>query len=339
MRTSDFDYTLPQELIAQVPLDKRDDSRLLVLSKSDGVIEHRKFKDILRFFSEGDVLILNETKVIPARIFGRREDTGGKLEILLLHNEGDGVWNVMVKPGRRAYLRTKFVFGDGELRGEVIGRIEGGGRKMRFNSEGDIERCLEKIGIVPIPPYIRRSPGELDRERYQTVYARVPGAAAAPTAGLHFTYELLKEIENMGVVVLKIILHVGIGTFRPVRTDVISMHKMEKEYYEISDDVVKHISSAKERGKRIFACGTTVVRALETKARGGENKGWTDLFITPSFEFKIVDALITNFHLPRTTLLMLVCAFAGTELVLKAYNEAIKYEYRFYSYGDAMLIL
>jgi len=343
LKLSDFDFELPESLIAQYPPPTRGSSRLLVLDRKRKALEHRHFDDILEYMEPGDVLCLNETEVIPARLLGRKEGTGGKIEVLLLRELEKDVWESLVSPGRRCSVGTHLVFGEGELRGEVVERRAGGTRLLRFESDGDPDAKIEELGLVPLPPYIRRNPTELDRDRYQTVYAKVKGAVAAPTAGLHFTERNLNQLKAKSVSIVPILLHIGVGTFRPVVVDCIEEHKLEPEYYEITREATEAVNRAKSDNRRVFAVGTTAVRTLESAAnalrRVTETKGWTDKFIYPPYDFKIVDCLITNFHLPRSTLLMLISAFAGRELVLSAYREAIRKGYRFYSYGDAMLIL
>jgi S-adenosylmethionine:tRNA ribosyltransferase-isomerase len=347
MDLSDFDYQLPDELIAQYPRPHRGESRLLVLHRETGAIEHRAFADLDGYLRPGDALVINETRVVPARLLGAREGTGGKAEILLVRDLGQGRWQFLIKPSRRARPGAVLVFGDGRLRCEILERIGPGEWVGQFSSREDLKPVLEELGQVPLPPYIRRSPEKNDRERYQTVYARQDGAVAAPTAGLHFTEELLEGISGRGVEIVPILLHVGPGTFRPVKSTDITRHRMEAEFYRISPAAAGSIGRARQRGGRVVVVGTTAVRALESSAAKAPvgtaelspGEGWTDLFIYPSFQFRICDALITNFHLPRSTLLMLVSAFAGRELVLRAYREAVREKYRFYSYGDAMLIL
>jgi len=340
LKVSDFDYELPEELIAQTPLGKRDESRLLVYHTKSKKIEHRIFRDIVDYIYPGDCLVINDTKVIPARLLGYREDTGGKIEFVLLRREDQDVWRVLVKPGRKAHIGTRFVFGNGLLKAEVLGVTEEGGRTVRFFFDGIFEEVLDKVGMMPLPPYIHE---ELkDPNRYQTVYAKYSGSAAAPTAGLHFTPELLKQLENKGVVIARVTLHVGIGTFRPVKVENIQDHVMHEEVYAVSQEAAERINAAKLAEKRIIAVGTTSLRTLESIA--GENglvkagRGETDLFIYPGYRFKTVDALITNFHLPKSTLLMLVSALAGREEILQVYREAIAERYRFFSFGDAMFI-
>lgn len=340
VRVADFDYYLPEELIAQEPVEPRDASRLLVLHRRSGRLEHRVFRDIIHYLDPRDVLVVNDTRVLPARLFGARQDTGGKVEILLLRRLSPRQWEVLVKPGRRARPGTWLQFGEGLLEAEVKSTTDSGGRIVQFKYNGVFEEILDKLGHVPLPPYIRR---ELrDEERYQTVYARVEGSAAAPTAGLHFTPELLDAIRKKGTTITAITLHVGLGTFRPVKTEVVEEHRMHAEYYVLEGKAVKAIEAARRAGGRVIAVGTTSTRALEAVAqRYGKLQpasGWTDIFIYPGYQFKVVDGLITNFHLPRSTLLMLVSALAGREQILQAYQEAIREKYRFFSFGDAMFI-
>ena len=339
MKLSDFDYNLPKELIAQYPAEKRDESRLLVLHKDTGEIEHRVFKEIGEYFNPGDLVILNNTKVLPAQIIGKKE-TGGKVEVLVL-NAGEesgakGEYEVLLKPARGCNVGSKIIFGKGELNAEVA-RIKNGRRFLKFDCNGSLQKVLNELGEMPLPPYIKRETTDFDSERYQTVYAIKNGAVAAPTAGLHFTKKLLEDISKKGIGLEYVTLHVGYGTFKPVSSEYIKEHKMEKEYFEIENRVMEKIKNKK--GK-IIAVGTTSARVLESVySTCGVENGWTDLFIYPGYKFKAVDALLTNFHLPKTTLLMLVSAFCGRELLFKAYEEAIKEKYRFYSYGDAMLII
>ncbi|MBZ4662505.1 MAG: queA [Caloramator sp.] len=340
MNVKDFYFDLPEELIAQTPIEPRDMSRLMVLDKKTGEIEHRIFKDIIEFLNEGDCLVLNNSRVIPARLFGVKEDTGANVEFVLLKRIDKDKWETLVKPGKKAKIGSKFVFGDGELRCEVLDNTESGGRIIEFKYEGVFEQILDRLGNMPLPPYIK---AELkDRERYQTVYSKVEGSAAAPTAGLHFTNELLEKIKNKGVKIAYLTLHVGLGTFRPVKVENIEEHKMHSEFYMIDEENAKIINNTKKNGKRIIAVGTTSCRTLETAS--DENgfvipqSGWTDIFIYPGYNFKCVDCLITNFHLPESTLIMLVSAMAGREKVLNAYNTAVKEKYRFFSFGDAMFI-
>lgn len=340
-RLEDFDYDLPEELIAQHPIEERDKSRLLVYDRNTKSIEHRIFSDVIDYLQPGDVMVINDTRVIPARLIGYREDTGGKMEFLLLKRlEGDK-WEVIEKPGRRAKIGTTFVFGNGELKARVLEKTSQGGRIVEFMYDGIFEEILDKLGQMPLPPYIKEKLD--DNERYQTVYAKNKGSAAAPTAGLHFTEELLGRIAQKGVNIVRITLHVGLGTFRPVKEEDITKHQMHSEYYQVNKNAADVINSARRSGHKLFAVGTTCVRTLETIAdeqgivHAGE--GWTDIFIYPGYRFKAIDALITNFHLPKSTLLMLISAFAGREEMLRVYKEAVDKRYRFFSFGDAMLIL
>jgi S-adenosylmethionine:tRNA ribosyltransferase-isomerase len=342
MDIKDFSYELPESLIAQEPAKERHLSRLLVLERETGKIEHRVFRDIKEYISKGDCLVLNDTRVIPARLIGKRADTGGSIEFVLLTDLGNDRWEVILRPGRRAKPGARFVFGPyGELEAEIIEVVEQGNRIVRFQYNGDFRKLLEKVGEIPLPPYIKKQPA--DFERYQTVYSRTEGSAAAPTAGLHFTDELLSEIRAMGVSIAYVTLHVGIGTFRPVKEHDITKHRMHKELYYIGKESAAMINNAKKLGGRIFAVGTTSCRVLETMT--DENgtirygKGWTDIFIYPGYKFRAVDALFTNFHLPGSTLIMLVCAFAGRENIMEAYRVAVSEKYRFYSFGDAMLLI
>ena len=341
MNTKDFYYDLPPELIAQTPLADRTASRLMVLDRKNNTIEHRHFSDIIDYLNEGDLLVMNNTRVIPARLYGVKEETGAKIEFLLLKRiEGD-VWDVILRPAKRAKKGTKVVFGDGILKAEIIEEKEDGGRLARFYYQGIWEEILDRLGEMPLPPYIKEK--LIDKERYQTVYSKVSGSAAAPTAGLHFTNELLEKIKEKGIKTAFVTLHVGLGTFRPVSVDNVENHVMHSEYYELSEETAKLINETKKSGKRVIAVGTTSVRTLETcagedglvKAKSGETK----IFIYPGYRFKAVDTLTTNFHLPESTLLMLVSAFYNKDAVIKAYEEAIDKRYRFFSFGDAMLIL
>ena len=339
MKASDFYYELPEELIAQTPIEKRDSSRLMVLNKEKQTIEHKVFSDIIEYLKEGDCLVINNTKVIPARLYGKKE-TGANIEFLLLNRiEGD-TWEVMVRPGRKLQIGTKVIFGDGILEAEILEMIEGGNRKVQFKYKGIFNEILDQIGMMPLPPYIKERLEK--KERYQTVYAKYEGSAAAPTAGLHFTEELLKKIEEKGVNIAKVTLHVGIGTFRPVKVENIEDHKMHSEHFYIKQEDVEKINNAKKAGKRIISVGTTSCRVLETVADENgmlkETEGDTSIFIYPGYKFKCIDALITNFHLPESTLIMLVSTFAGREYIMNAYNEAVKEKYRFFSFGDAMFI-
>lgn len=340
MQLSDFYYDLPEELIAQDPVLDRSSSRLMVLNKENGQIEHRQFKDVLEYLEEGDCLVINNTKVIPARLIGEKEDTKAQIELLLLKRKSDNTWETLVKPGKKARTGARIVFGDGLLVGEIIDVLEDGNRLVRFEYEGIFEEILDQLGEMPLPPYITHRLE--DKERYQTVYAKHDGSAAAPTAGLHFTQELLEELKNKGIKIAQVTLHVGLGTFRPVKVDNILDHHMHSEYYCLSKEDAEIINKAKANHKRVIAVGTTSTRTLETI--GDENgmvreaSGWTDIFIYPGYSFKIVDALITNFHLPESTLLMLVSALADREKILNAYSQAIDNRYRFFSFGDAMFI-
>lgn len=340
MKASDFYYDLPEELIAQEPLSQRHMSRLLILDKETGSMEHRVFKDIVQYLNKGDCLVLNDTRVIPARLLGEKEDTRGKIEFVLLKKINGDVWEVILKPGKKAKPGSRFVFGNGELKAEVIEIIEEGNRLVRFEYDGIFEEILDKVGIMPLPPYITKKLEDV--ERYQTVYSKYRGSAAAPTAGLHFTNELLDELIDKGVNTAYVTLHVGLGTFRPVKAENILDHKMHSEFYRIGEEDCNKINTAKENGNRVIAVGTTSCRVLETV--GDENgrmkpqSGWTDIFIYPGYNFKVIDSLITNFHLPESTLVMLVSALAGRDKIMEAYNAAVKERYRFFSFGDAMLI-
>jgi S-adenosylmethionine:tRNA ribosyltransferase-isomerase len=340
MKASDFDFFLPEELIAQHPLEKRDESRLMVLDKLTGNIEHKKFYDIIDYIEKGDTLVLNDTRVMPARLIGEKEVTGGKIEFLLLKRiEGDK-WECLAKPGKSARVGRKFVFGNEQLKAEVIDVLENGNRIIEFHYQGIFEQVLDSLGEMPLPPYIHERLE--DKERYQTVYSKEKGSAAAPTAGLHFTNELLQQIKDKGVNIVYLTLHVGLGTFRPVQVEDVENHQMHSEFYSLSKEGADIINQTKARGNRIISVGTTSTRTLETI--GDENglvreqSGWTNIFIYPGYKFKIVDNLITNFHLPESTLIMLVSTLAGKENVLNAYNEAVKQKYRFFSFGDAMFI-
>lgn len=339
MKTSDFYFDLPAELIAQDPLKDRSASRLLVLDQRTGEREHRHFREILNYLQAGDCLVLNDTRVIPARLMGEKEGTGAAIETLLLRRREGDVWESLVKPGKKARPGTIIRYGD-LLTGEVLKVEEGGNRLIRFQYEGIFEELLDRLGQMPLPPYITHQ--LQDRERYQTVYAKHDGSAAAPTAGLHFTKELLSEVENMGVDIAYVTLHVGLGTFRPVKVDEVTAHHMHSEYYEVSAEAAKKVNSAHASGHRVIAVGTTSCRTLESAADTDGSlqpgSGDTDIFIYPGYTFKCIDALITNFHLPESTLLMLVSALAGRENVLDSYREAVREQYRFFSFGDAMLI-
>lgn len=341
MKTSDFYYDLPQELIAQTPIEPRDHSRLMVLHRDSDQIEHKHFYDIIEYLNEGDCLIVNDSRVIPARIYGYKEDTGAKIEFLLLKQISGNRWETLVKPGKKAKVGTRFIFGDGLLKAEVVDVTEDGNRIVKLFSEENIFATLDKIGQMPLPPYITEKLE--DQERYQTVYSNELGSAAAPTAGLHFTNELLDRIRAKGVNIGYVTLHVGLGTFRPVKVDDVTKHKMHSEHYEIPAQTAELIQKTKAAGKRVIAVGTTSCRTLESvAAEYGEIKacdGYTDIFIYPGFEFKVLDGLITNFHLPESTLIMLVSAFYGYDKTMKAYENAVKEKYRFFSFGDAMAIL
>ena len=341
MKTSDFYYDLPEELIAQDPLEDRSSSRLLVLDKNSGETEHHVFREIVNYLDPGDCLVINDTKVIPARLIGAKEETGAKIEVLLLKRGADDVWETLVKPGRKAKPGTRISFGDGLLVGEVVDIVDEGNRLIHFEYEGIFEEILDRLGQMPLPPYITHQ--LKDKDRYNTVYAEHPGSAAAPTAGLHFTPELLEKIRDKGVDIAHVTLHVGLGTFRPVKVDDVENHHMHSEFYMIDKAAAEKINHTKENGKRVICVGTTSCRTIESAAdengRLKECSGWTDIFIYPGYQFKILDALITNFHLPESTLVMLVSALAGREHVLAAYREAVKERYRFFSFGDAMLIV
>jgi len=340
MKTEDFNFELPQELIAQDPLADRSGSRLLVLDKQTGNMEHRIFKDIIHYIEPGDCLVINDTKVIPARLIGAKADTGAKIEVLLLKRKENDIWETLVKPGKKARPGTRILFGEGLLTGEVLEVVEEGNRLIQFTYQGIFEEILDQLGQMPLPPYITHQLE--DQKRYQTVYAKNSGSAAAPTAGLHFTPELLKLIEDKGVSIARLTLHVGLGTFRPVKVENIQEHHMHSEFYRIEEAEANKINRTKQNGCRVIAVGTTSCRTIESAAdEHGYVKaanGWTEIFIYPGYRFKVLDALITNFHLPESTLLMLVSALAGRENILSAYEEAVREKYRFFSFGDAMLI-
>lgn len=341
LKTSDFYFDLPQELIAQDPLEDRSASRLLVLHRETGAVEHHTFKEITEFLRPGDCLVLNNTKVLPARLFGTKEDTGAAIEVLLLKRRENDVWETLVKPGKKARPGTRLTFGDGSLRAEVLEVVEEGNRLIRFFYEGIFEEVLDRLGEMPLPPYITHKLE--DKNRYQTVYAKYEGSAAAPTAGLHFTEELLEQIREIGVETAFVTLHVGLGTFRPVKVEDLSAHHMHSEYYEVTEETAETINRTKEKGGRVICVGTTSCRTIESAA-GEDGRvlagcGNTEIFIYPGYRFKVLDCLITNFHLPESTLVMLVSALAGREQVLAAYQEAIREKYRFFSFGDAMLII
>ena len=340
MRKEDFYFDLPEELIAQDPLEDRSSSRLLVLDKETGKVEHHVFREIIDYLQEGDCLVINDTKVIPARLIGSKIGTDAKIEVLLLKRKENDVWETLVKPGKKAKVGTRMSFGDGLLVGEVVDIVEEGNRLIHFEYEGIFEEILDQLGQMPLPPYITHQLE--DKNRYQTVYAKHSGSAAAPTAGLHFTPELLKEIEEKGVQIARVTLHVGLGTFRPVKVDNILEHHMHSEFYQIEEEAAEKINRAKESGHRVICVGTTSCRTIESAAdKNGKlhaTNGWTEIFIYPGYEFKGLDCLITNFHLPESPLVMLVSALAGREQVLSAYEEAVKEKYRFFSFGDAMFI-
>ena len=341
MKTSDFYYDLPEELIAQDPLEDRSSSRLLVLDKKTGKTEHHVFREITNYLNPGDCLVLNDTKVIPARLIGVKEETGAKIEVLLLKRGADDVWETLVKPGKKCKIGTKIVFGEGILTGEVVDIVEEGNRLIQFHYEGIFEEILDRLGQMPLPPYITHQ--LQDKNRYQTVYAKYDGSAAAPTAGLHFTPELLQQVRDMGVEIAEVTLHVGLGTFRPVKETDVLKHHMHSEFYKIEQSEADKINKAKKEGHRVIAVGTTSTRTLESAADENgfltEKSGWTEIFIYPGYQFKVIDALITNFHLPESTLVMLVSALAGREHVLAAYETAVEEKYRFFSFGDAMFIV
>ena len=341
MKTSDFNYDLPEELIAQTPVYPRDSSRLLVYHRKNNTIEHKVFHDVIDYLNPGDVLVVNQTRVIPARLYGAKEGTGGAIEFLLLRRLNLTDWEVILKPGKKAKPGARFVFGEGELRAEILTIAEDGGRTVRFEYEGVFEDVLDRLGQMPLPPYIHEKLE--DKTRYQTVYAKVDGSAAAPTAGLHFTPELLERVKAKGIEVVPVLLHVGLGTFRPVKEEDVSNHHMHSEYYEVTPEQAEKINAARARGSRIVCVGTTSVRTLETVATEDgvvhPGSGFTQIFITPGVKIKAVDALITNFHLPQSTLLMLISALMGRENALAAYEVAVGERYRFFSFGDAMMIL
>ena len=340
MKTKDFYYDLPEELIAQDPLEKREMSKLMILDKESGKIEHKVFKDVIDYLNPGDCLVINDTKVLPARLYGNRVSTGGMVEILLLKRVDKDVWECLVKPGKKAKIGNRIEFGEGKLVGEIIDVVEEGNRLIKFEYDGIFEEILDEIGTMPLPPYIHHKLE--DKNRYQTVYAMNNGSAAAPTAGLHFTKELLKKIEDKGIEIVRVTLHVGLGTFRPVKVDDVTNHHMHSEYYEVSEEAANKINSIKAAGGRIICVGTTSCRTIESASDDSgkviPSKGNTEIFIYPGYKFKVLDCLITNFHLPESTLLMLVSALASKENIMKAYHEAIDNRYRFFSFGDAMLI-
>ena len=341
MKRQDFYYELPEELIAQDPLEDRSSSRLLVLDRQSGAVSHHTFREIADYLNEGDCLVINDTKVIPARLIGSKEETGAKIEVLLLKRKENNIWETLVKPGKKAKAGARISFGEGLLTGEVVGIADEGNRLIRFSYEGIFEEILDQLGQMPLPPYITHQLE--DKNRYQTVYAKHTGSAAAPTAGLHFTPELLKELEEKGVEIARVTLHVGLGTFRPVKVDEITDHHMHSEFYRIDEEAAEKINRAKAAGNRVICVGTTSCRTIESAAdetgRLEEKSGWTEIFIYPGYQFKVLDGLITNFHLPESTLVMLVSALAGRENVLAAYREAVEERYRFFSFGDAMLVI
>ncbi|MCE4991895.1 tRNA preQ1(34) S-adenosylmethionine ribosyltransferase-isomerase QueA [Staphylococcus haemolyticus] len=341
MNVEEFDYDLPESLIAQTPLKDRDQSRLLVLGRNSGNIEHKHFKDVIDYLETGDTLVLNDTRVMPARLFGLKEDTGAKVEMLMLTRIENNDWEVLLKPAKRIKVGNKLSFGEGKIIAECIEELDQGGRIMRLHYEGILEERLNELGEMPLPPYIKERLD--DPDRYQTVYAKESGSAAAPTAGLHFTDELLDEIRAKGINIAFITLHVGLGTFRPVSVEDINDHEMHSEYYQMTQETADLLNQTKKEGHRIISVGTTSTRTLETIRRDYNEfvavSGWTDIFIYPGFTYKAIDGLITNFHLPKSTLVMLVSAFSSRENILNAYKEAVKLEYRFFSFGDAMLII
>lgn len=341
MKVSDFDYELPEELIAQDPLENRSDSRLMVLHRGAGAVEHKRFTDIPDYLAPGDCLVVNNTRVIPARLYGVKEDTRAQVEVLLLKRRENDIWETLVRPGKKLKPGARVLFGDGILTGEIVDIVDEGNRLVRFSYEGIFEEILDRLGQMPLPPYITH---ELrDKNRYQTVYAKYDGSAAAPTAGLHFTEELLRKVRDNGVEIAEVTLHVGLGTFRPVKAENVLDHHMHSEFYRVSAEAAEKINRAKREGHRVISVGTTSTRTLESAADENgflrEKSGWTDIFIYPGYKFKVIDGLITNFHLPQSTLIMLVSAFAGQEHVLDAYREAVRERYRFFSFGDAMLVL
>ena len=339
MKVSEFNYELPEELIAQTPIEKRDESRLMVLNRKQQTIEHKTFKNIIDYLEPGDVLVRNNTKVIPARLYGKKE-TGANVEFLLLNNIENDIWECIVRPGNKLHVGTKVIFGEGLLKADILEIMPGGTRKVEFHYQGIFNEILDQIGLMPLPPYIHEELKQ--KERYQTVYAKYNGSAAAPTAGLHFTEELLEQLQKKGVEIANVTLHVGIGTFRPVKEETVEAHEMHSEHYYIKQEDADKINQAKKQGKRVIAVGTTSCRVLETIADENgyiqEAEGDTQIFIYPGYRFKILDGLITNFHLPQSTLLMLVSALAGKDYIMKAYEQAVKEKYRFFSFGDAMFI-
>ncbi len=341
MNVHDFYYDLPEELIAQDPLEKRSDSRLMVLNREEGTIEHKKFSDIIDYLNPGDCLVINETKVIPARLLGVKKDTGAAIEVLLLKNKGDNTWETLVKPGKKMKVGAEVVFGDGILTGVVTDVVEEGNRLIKFSYDGIWEEILDSLGEMPLPPYITHK--LKDKDRYQTVYAKNSGSAAAPTAGLHFTKELLHDIEEKGIKIARVTLHVGLGTFRPVKVENLEEHHMHSEFYMIDETAASIINETKKSGGRVISVGTTSTRTLESVAKPDGTveacSGWTQIFIYPGYEFKCIDSLITNFHLPESTLIMLVSSLYSREKILEAYKIAVEERYRFFSFGDAMFIM
>ncbi|MGQ9609749.1 MAG: tRNA preQ1(34) S-adenosylmethionine ribosyltransferase-isomerase QueA [bacterium] len=343
MKLSLFDYNLPEELIAQYPLAKRDESRLMVLNRQTKSIQHSKFLELHSFLESGDLLVLNNTKVIPARLIGKKEKSGGKVEILLISHKGEGLWEALVKHSSRMSIGTRVIFGNGEYTAKIMDRTESQGRLIQFENEEEMKELINKYGKPPLPPYIKREADDEDKKNYQTIYAKNNGAVAAPTAGLHFTEYVFDSLKSKGIEAVELTLHVGLGTFQPVKVENIEEHEIHSEYFTISQDTAQRINQTKANGGKIVAVGTTSVRALESSSDDRGNihsfSGFTNIFIYPGYKFRVVDKLITNFHLPRSTLIMLVSAFAGRDFIMSAYNEAIKERYRFYSYGDAMLII
>ncbi len=341
MKVEEFDYYLPEELIAQQPADIRDESRLMILHKNNGEVEHKNFKNIIDYLDEGDLLVLNNSKVIPARLFGQKVPTGTDIEVLLLNEKEADTWEVLVRPGKRVKKGVKISFANGKLIGKTLEYTDFGGRIMKFYYSGDFDQLIDELGELPLPPYITE---ELEEPgRYQTVYAKERGSVAAPTAGLHFTAKLFESLKEKGVDIAYLTLHVGLGTFRPVKVDKIEDHKMHSEYYELNKETAEQINQKKKEGKKVVAVGTTATRTLESiiseKGQIEAAKGWTDIFIYPGYKFKVIDALITNFHLPKSTLMMLISAFVGKDKVMSAYKVAVEERYRFFSLGDAMLII
>jgi len=341
MKLSDFKYNIPEEYVAQYPSKRRGDSKLLVIDKENNSLEDKSFKHLVSYLEEGDCLVVNETRVFPARLQGLKDKTNAKVEVLLLRELEKDLWEVLVKPARKVRVGNKISIGD-KLQCEVVDNTVSGGRVVRFSYEGDFNDIIENIGKVPLPPYIKRDSEDIDKDRYQSIFANRRGAVAAPTAGLHFDKKIIKKIEHKGVTIVPVLLHVGLGTFRPIVVEDLTRHKMDSEYYEVSEDAAATINETIDNGGRIVAVGTTVVRVLEsvitTNGHIRASSGWTDKFIYPPYLFKVVNALVTNFHMPASTLLMLVCAFAGSDLIFKAYEHAIEEKYRFFSYGDAMFI-